>query len=281
MINPPNRRMIGAPKEWPKPSHMEDPLVTIVTSGDIQEARTFFENRFWRNSIISPDWQYLRIALVREDKPMMRLLLTWGATATSENMAEFATSDKYAHYLKLLRQCGARISVVPPSSPPPPPPPPKDRASELLVKLHRIVDQIKGDLRALHEIEKAKKAGHQVGDKMPDGAIYAGISPTTHQPLFTTPHNASFKGTFNMAAAYAFELDAHGHHDWRMPTKEELDMLIKNRDKGALAKTFSETDCYWSSTETSVLHAYNQNPKSGRQFNDLKGYRAYIRPVRA
>src|SRR5437868_10026201 len=30
----------------------------------------------------------------------------------------------------------------------------------------------------------------QVGDKMPDGSVYAGISPDTNQPIYTTPKDA-------------------------------------------------------------------------------------------
>src|SRR5437762_3304433 len=34
------------------------------------------------------------------------------------------------------------------------------------------------------------------GDKMPDGTIYAGISPDTHEPMYTRPSDAPLTYTF-------------------------------------------------------------------------------------
>ena len=87
-----------------------------------------------------------------------------------------------------------------------------------------------------------------VGDKMPDGTIFAGISPDTHQPMYAVPADASISMDFNEAAKYAAKLDAHGHEDWRVPTKAELDVLFQNREKGALKGTFNsgaDVTCYY------------------------------------
>ena len=62
----------------------------------------------------------------------------------------------------------------------------------------------------------------KVGDKMPDGTVLAGISPDTNKPMYATPADASLMMTFNEATEYAAKLDAHGHKDWRVPTKAEL-----------------------------------------------------------
>jgi hypothetical protein len=58
----------------------------------------------------------------------------------------------------------------------------------------------------------------KVGDKMPDGAVYAGISPDRNKPMYTTPAPAPLTMTFNQAKEYAAKLDAHGYQDWRVPT---------------------------------------------------------------
>jgi hypothetical protein len=67
------------------------------------------------------------------------------------------------------------------------------------------------------------------GDKMPDGTVYAGISPETNQPMYVTPADVPLTMTVNQAKEYAAMLDAHGHQDWRVPTKTELNVLFNNR----------------------------------------------------
>jgi len=59
-------------------------------------------------------------------------------------------------------------------------------------------------------------------DKMPDGTIYAGLSPDTGKKMYAMPADAPLTMSFNEAADYAAKLDAHGHRDWRVPTKAEL-----------------------------------------------------------
>ena len=54
---------------------------------------------------------------------------------------------------------------------------------------------------------------NKIGDKMPDGTIYAGISPDTNQPMYAPPTDASLTMKFNDATEYAAKLDAHGHKD--------------------------------------------------------------------
>jgi len=72
-------------------------------------------------------------------------------------------------------------------------------------------------------------AGPKIGDKMSDGTIYAGISPETNKPMYATSADAPLTMTFNKAKEYAAKLDAHGHQDWRIPTKAELNALFNNR----------------------------------------------------
>ncbi len=66
------------------------------------------------------------------------------------------------------------------------------------------------------------------GLRMPDGTIYAGISPDTGRALYAMPEDAGLTMTFNGAQSYASKLNkekAHGHNDWHVPTAAELSIL--------------------------------------------------------
>jgi uncharacterized protein DUF1566 len=87
----------------------------------------------------------------------------------------------------------------------------------------------------------------EIGDKMPDGTIYAGVSPDTGKAMYATPADAPLTSTFNQALGHAARLAAHGHDDWRVPTRGELNVLFSNR---AAIGGFNERAArYWSSTE--------------------------------
>ena len=93
---------------------------------------------------------------------------------------------------------------------------------------------------------------------MSDGTIFAGISPDTEEPMYTTPQDAPLTYTFNVARKYAAKLEAHGHHDWRVPTKRELDVLFNNR---AAIGGFNRMDSgpsrwYRSSSQVDVIYVW-------------------------
>src|SRR5580658_2265628 len=69
----------------------------------------------------------------------------------------------------------------------------------------------------------------RIGDRAPDGTIYAGMSADSGKPIYTTPSDAPFACTFDQAREYTGRLGAHGHCDWRVPTKAELGVLVQNR----------------------------------------------------
>ncbi len=125
----------------------------------------------------------------------------------------------------------------------------------------------------------------KIGDEMEDGTIYAGISPDTHKPMYATPKDAPGGYDFHQAAKYAKNLDAHGHKDWRAPTKGELNVLWENRDKGKLKGTFNETGSYpagwyWSSSQVGSLDAWGQRFSDGYQYIGIKGSDSSLRCVR-
>jgi len=122
----------------------------------------------------------------------------------------------------------------------------------------------------------------KVGDKMPDGTVFAGISPYTNKPMYATPADASLTMKFNEAQEYATKLDAHGHKDWHVPTKAELNVLFNNRAAiGGFNVTGSNpAGWYWSASPGYLWYAWDQRFSDGYQnFND-KGNHSAVRCVR-
>ena len=122
----------------------------------------------------------------------------------------------------------------------------------------------------------------KVGDKMPDGTIYAGVSSNTGKAIYATPADASLTMNFNEANEYAAKLDAHGHKDWHVPTKAELNVLFNNRAAiGGFNVTGSgPAGWYWSSSQSNKWNASVQRFSDGEQFNLLKDIHLSVRCVR-
>ena len=135
----------------------------------------------------------------------------------------------------------------------------------------------------------------KVGTKMNDGSIYAGISPDTNQRMYVTAEDApkldsDLYMNFFQAAKCAKNLDAHGHKDWYVPTKAELNVLRQNREEGALKGTFnssaSPAGAYWSSTslnrdeDVEGDYAWSQSFSDGEQDSTFKDYDMSVRCVR-
>ena len=126
----------------------------------------------------------------------------------------------------------------------------------------------------------------QIGDKMEDGTVYAGISPDTNQPMYATPADAPLTYTFNQAQKYAAKLDAHGHQDWRAPTKGELNVLFQNRAAiGGFNEPGSDSaGWYWSSSPVNYYYGYTggcaQRFSDGHQTNGYRLLDSSLRCVR-
>jgi hypothetical protein len=122
----------------------------------------------------------------------------------------------------------------------------------------------------------------RIGDSMPDGTHYAGVSPETGKAMFTTAADTPAACTFNEAQEYAAKLDAHGHLDWRVPTKGELNVLFANRAAiGGFEESGSELlGWYWSSSQYSYRSAWAQRFSDGYQDTSRKYYYTSVRLVR-
>jgi len=122
----------------------------------------------------------------------------------------------------------------------------------------------------------------RIGDKMPDGAIYAGISPDRGEPMYTTPATAIGHYNWNKGAEYCAALKRNGHQDWRLPTKDELNVLYNNRAAiGGFDTSGLETfGWYWSSSEGDRSLAWGQRFSDGDQYYNLKTYESSVRCAR-
>jgi hypothetical protein len=122
-----------------------------------------------------------------------------------------------------------------------------------------------------------------IGATMPDGSIYAGVSPDTGKPMYATPKDAPLTCTFGLAAEYASKLDAHGRQDWRLPTRAELNVLFKNRAAiGGFDTTGSyPAGWYWPSSRIYLSATQAQRFSDGVQNVDyLNDYQSALRCVR-
>ena len=120
------------------------------------------------------------------------------------------------------------------------------------------------------------------GDKMPDGTVFAGISPDTNKPMYATPGDASLTMKFNDAQKYAAGLEANGHKDWHVPTKAELNVLFNNRAAiGGFDISCSDpAGWYWSASPFYTWTEWGQRFSDGAHFNYYKSNHSSVRPVR-
>lgn len=122
------------------------------------------------------------------------------------------------------------------------------------------------------------------GGKMPDGTVYAGVSPDTNQALYTTPADAPDVYTWDQAMQYCKMLLAAGHQDWRVPSIGELALQFNNRaDIGGFNETGMmehATGYYWSSSPTGDAEAWAQRFNDGFHEHPGKNINSAVRCVR-
>lgn len=136
------------------------------------------------------------------------------------------------------------------------------------------------------ENKSAAKAQPEIGALMKDGTIYAGISPLTGEDMFVTAKDAPLTMTWRRAMEYVAETTMHGHRDWRLPSRAELDVLYQNRNNGNLSGTFKkggffQGGCYWSSSEEpNGFKARYQKFNNGQEGLYAKFYLLSVRCIR-
>jgi uncharacterized protein DUF1566 len=128
----------------------------------------------------------------------------------------------------------------------------------------------------------AARAVPKIGCRMPDGTIYAGTSPDTGNAMYAAPADAPLSHTFDEAQKYAKDLDAHGHRDWRVPSRGELNMLFNNRAAigGFDVSGSFPAGRYWSASSDGRWGAWDQRFSNGLQCYNHKDCRSALRCVR-
>jgi hypothetical protein len=124
-----------------------------------------------------------------------------------------------------------------------------------------------------------------VGDTMPDGTVYAGISPTTGKPLYAAPADAPKTMSHEEATAYATALEVGGRRDFRLPDKAELQVIFNNKNKGALKDTFNlwgatNAKWYWTCEDADKGRAWTQGFNRGAFLQTYRDTPSSVRCVR-
>jgi hypothetical protein len=129
---------------------------------------------------------------------------------------------------------------------------------------------------------KSEINGLTIGDRTPEGTVYAGVSPDTGKPIYVTQTDAPLTMTFNAAKEYAAKLDAHGHQDWRVPTKDELNVLGWNRAAiGGFNETGSDSAGRYCSSSQDVFYvAWQQRFSDGQRRHNSQIDRSSLRCIR-
>lgn len=106
------------------------------------------------------------------------------------------------------------------------------------------------------------KIALETGYKMADGSIFADLTADGKQQIFAMPTDLDVAMTFNDTAKAVKKLNSQkslGHDDWQILSLENVRVLYKNQNEGALKGTFKTAaasgsdypDWYWSSTQDS------------------------------
>ena len=133
-------------------------------------------------------------------------------------------------------------------------------------------------------ISVASAAGLAIGGKAKYGTLYAGISPDSKKFIYTTPTDAPGIYNWYLGKDYCHNSQAHGHDDWRVPSRSERNVLFENRAKGNLKGTFNETGSnpagWYLSSYTYAKEQWPQNFSDGEEDFARLIYPASLRCVR-
>jgi len=110
----------------------------------------------------------------------------------------------------------------------------------------------------------------EIGELMPDGTVYVGVSPETGGAMYARYRDSSLPMKWEKATKYVKGLSSHGYDDWKLPSKKEMQVLFENKEKGSLKGTFNQSvfigrGSYWTAEEKDRNYAYYQCFKDGDQ----------------
>jgi len=97
--------------------------------------------------------------------------------------------------------------------------------------------------------------------------------------LEAAPVDKEFRSNWNNANQQCTQLNINGFTGWRLPTREELDLMYKNLKQKGLGGF--DNNWYWSSSQEDNANAWRQNFDNGRQSANLKRDPNRVRAVRS
>lgn len=122
---------------------------------------------------------------------------------------------------------------------------------------------------------KVEFASYKIGDKGPGGGIIFFMENGRYMECSGELGSYNWSAAMNAAKNYR----GGGFSDWRLPTKEELDLMYKNLKQKGLGG-FSN-DWYWSSSQNDNGDAWAQYFSVGGQDYDHKNNTFRVRAIRA
>lgn len=249
----------------------EGRLEDVLGSGDYESVRKLLDEFFWNNWSFKAEWQDLKIALWREDRQMMQLLVTWGAEGpkTQEDLKGLRP-EKMATYIKFLRRYGVDTAVMEKA------PAEKEDLSRCLTlmpssSVPSIGEMVPGQGIYVGQCEPLDQHNRSLGrifnifaapEDLPGGMSYG----ATVLYVYTLGKWHGFEGTpyETDSQIYAALKDGSYGGGWIIPTLgmlsgnslrgwSQLDSLYQHREQGALKNTFGLVSgyrgrYYWSST---------------------------------
>jgi hypothetical protein len=127
----------------------------------------------------------------------------------------------------------------------------------------------------------ATTSTYQVSRKWANGSSTIGVTSTTDGAGNTDDLvNLSDAGAPYEAADYCDGLSAHGHSDWYLPAKDELN-LFWNSGRPVAGVSTGVMDYYWSSTEFNNYYAWIQRFSDGGKYVNVKSNNQLVRCVRS
>jgi|SRR5579864_8757417 len=145
------------------------------------------------------------------------------------------------------------------------------------IRLHRALSGKEAAAIARETLASRGIKPPEPGDVMPDGTIFAGLSPDTGKSMYTTPADMPKLMSFTWAQFFALGFEAHDHKDWRLPSKAELQVLFNNR---TAIGGFDLNSSYWSETASGETAAWGQRFNDGVQLRYINAAPLSVRCVR-
>lgn len=95
-------------------AELSDALTRAILKKDAARARELFDHAFWHQTAFKPDWFHLYQAVERQDRPMVKLLTTYGATWTEDQakILTVALADKLEGLTGVLHAAGIRTDYT-------------------------------------------------------------------------------------------------------------------------------------------------------------------------